>query len=293
MLQCRWYFSRRQHIILKDIQLLIPSRPGLFGWGRSFLCFFLCCLLCFRARGGRQGAWLALKNVTMKGCLERGPRRPTKPTQPADNERSGRGKEHSEDIKRYHSPKLPFATNTIIWVAIAHQNKTGIIWKSLESVPDEMLTILRFYVQSDSQVASWLQEPVVAGRCYIEGQPSLLPCWNWLHVQQDELRFPEITPANSGFLKTSSSCTLNSYKRFSHLKASVVRLSLKFYVEAKTIEVLLFHECSTNYQRNWMIARVFLRLNTRILFIDFYVTMKPSAYSLCRTRFLFFLVKPF
>lgn len=59
--------------------------PGLFGCGRSYLGFFLRGLLCLRARGGRQGAWLALKNVTMKGCLERGPRRPTRPT---DNDRS-------------------------------------------------------------------------------------------------------------------------------------------------------------------------------------------------------------
>lgn len=62
--------------------------PGLFGCGRSYLGFFLRGLLCLRARGGRQGAWLALKNVTMKGCLERGPRRPTRPTHAADNDRS-------------------------------------------------------------------------------------------------------------------------------------------------------------------------------------------------------------
>lgn len=167
-------------LYLKHIQLPLPNNPGLFGWGRSFLCFFLRCVLCLRARGGRQGTWLALKYVTMKGCLERGPLRPTKPTQPADNERSERGKEHSEDINRYLYSKLQFNMNTIM-----HQNKPSIILIFFGSVTNEMLTILCFHVQSDAQVASWLQEPVVAGRRYIKGQPALLPCWNWLHVQQD------------------------------------------------------------------------------------------------------------
>lgn len=62
----------------------------MLGTGRSYLGFFLrgCGL---RARGGRHGAWLARKKVTMKGCLDRGPLRPTKPTHPADRERSERG----------------------------------------------------------------------------------------------------------------------------------------------------------------------------------------------------------
>lgn len=66
----------------------------MLGTGRSYLGFFLrgCGLT---ARGGRHGTWLSLKKVTMKGCLERGPLRPTNPIQPADRERSGRG---SRDI---------------------------------------------------------------------------------------------------------------------------------------------------------------------------------------------------
>lgn len=61
----------------------------MMGTGRSYLCFFLlgCGLM---ARGGRQGTWFSLKKVTMKGCLERGPLRPTRPIQAADRERSER-----------------------------------------------------------------------------------------------------------------------------------------------------------------------------------------------------------
>lgn len=59
----------------------------MLGTGRSYLGFFFLAWG-LTARGGRHGTWFSLKKVTMKGCLERGPRRPTKPIQPADSERS-------------------------------------------------------------------------------------------------------------------------------------------------------------------------------------------------------------
>lgn len=61
----------------------------MLGTGRSYLGFFLRGWG-LTARGGRQGTWFSLKKVTIKGCLDRGPLRPTKPIQPADKERSGR-----------------------------------------------------------------------------------------------------------------------------------------------------------------------------------------------------------
>lgn len=63
---------------------LSPKIPGsLLGWGRS-LPFLGCCLLLggLAARGTRAGLELALKKVTMKGCLERGARRPSSPAEP-------------------------------------------------------------------------------------------------------------------------------------------------------------------------------------------------------------------
>lgn len=63
--------------------LLLPKIPGsLLGCGRSFV--FLGCLLlgALAARVTRTGLLLARKNVTMKGCLERGPRRPSSPAEP-------------------------------------------------------------------------------------------------------------------------------------------------------------------------------------------------------------------
>lgn len=62
-----------------------PKIPGsLLGCGSS-LVFFSSRLLRGRtARGARMGLGLglALKNVTMKGCLERGARRPSRPARP-------------------------------------------------------------------------------------------------------------------------------------------------------------------------------------------------------------------
>ena len=62
---------------------LLPKIPGsLFGCGRSFV--FLGCRLLggLAARVTRAGLGLARKNVTMKGCLDRGPRRPSSPAEP-------------------------------------------------------------------------------------------------------------------------------------------------------------------------------------------------------------------
>lgn len=62
---------------------LLPKIPGSLLWcGRSLL--FLGCLLrgALAARVARTGLALARKKVTMKGCLERGPRRPNSPTEP-------------------------------------------------------------------------------------------------------------------------------------------------------------------------------------------------------------------
>lgn len=61
----------------------------MLGTGRSYLGFFLRGWG-LTARGGRHGTWFSRKKVTMKGCLDRGPLRPTNPIQPADKERSRR-----------------------------------------------------------------------------------------------------------------------------------------------------------------------------------------------------------
>lgn len=69
--------------VLGAAPLLLPKIPGsLLGCGRSFV--FLGCLLlgALAARVTRTGLLLARKNVTMKGCLERGPRRPNSPAEP-------------------------------------------------------------------------------------------------------------------------------------------------------------------------------------------------------------------
>lgn len=60
-----------------------PKIPGsLLGCGSS-LVFFGCLLFRGRtARGARMGLGLALKKVTMKGCLERGARCPSRPARP-------------------------------------------------------------------------------------------------------------------------------------------------------------------------------------------------------------------
>lgn len=60
-----------------------PKIPGsLLGCGSSLVFFSSRLLRGLTARGARMGLGLALKNVTMKGCLERGARRPSRPARP-------------------------------------------------------------------------------------------------------------------------------------------------------------------------------------------------------------------
>lgn len=68
---------------------LAGAWPLKLGTGRSYLGFFLRGWG-LTARGGRHGTWFSLKKVTMKGCLERGPLRPTNPIHPPAKERSER-----------------------------------------------------------------------------------------------------------------------------------------------------------------------------------------------------------
>lgn len=144
----------------------------MLGGGRSYLGFFLrgCGLA---ARGGLQGTWLSLKKVTMKGCLERGPLRPTKPIQPADRERSG---------------KQAFPMKTSRWELNTH----GCLVESCCSVkvnhPRAAHTFLGLHVETYAEVAAGMQEPVVGGRGDVEGQPALLSCSHRLYVQQHQLR---------------------------------------------------------------------------------------------------------
>lgn len=85
---------------------LLPKIPGsLLGCGRSLL--FLGCLLrgALAARVARTGLALARKKVTMKGCLERGPRRPNSPTEPGST-LSPTGTEWGTDAGRSCRPAL-------------------------------------------------------------------------------------------------------------------------------------------------------------------------------------------
>lgn len=60
-----------------------PKIPGsLFGCGSSLVFFGSLLFRGLTARGARMGLELALKNVTMKGCLERGARCPSRPARP-------------------------------------------------------------------------------------------------------------------------------------------------------------------------------------------------------------------
>ena len=104
----------------RNIQQMVTliNVPCMLGTGRSYLCFFLRGFG-LTARGGRQGIWLALKNVTMKGCLERGPRRPTKPIQPADRERSAGTRFETHWGNLYFKPalcKLSHEQPLVAWV---------------------------------------------------------------------------------------------------------------------------------------------------------------------------------
>lgn len=81
----------------------------MLGTGRSYLGFFLRGWG-LAARGGRHGTWFSLKKVTIKGCLDRGPLRPTSPIQPADKERSGR--ENTSDITGPHHTTVPLMSHS-------------------------------------------------------------------------------------------------------------------------------------------------------------------------------------
>lgn len=60
-----------------------PKIPGsLWGCGSSLVFFSSRFRRGLTARGARMGLGLALKNVTMKGCWERGARRPSRPARP-------------------------------------------------------------------------------------------------------------------------------------------------------------------------------------------------------------------
>lgn len=91
----------------------------------------------------------------MKGCLERGPRRPTRPIQPADSERSevGGGGRREWRIRAVES---------------ATQTSQGNVSKAATS--------FRLHVEADAQVTAGLEEPVVGGGGDVEGQPALLTC---------------------------------------------------------------------------------------------------------------------
>lgn len=75
----------------------------MLGTGRSYLGFFRRGWG-LAARGGRHGTWFSLKKVTMKGCLDRGPLRPTNPIHPADKERSGDDAQNGE--QRWWEPPI-------------------------------------------------------------------------------------------------------------------------------------------------------------------------------------------
>lgn len=72
-----------------------PKIPGSLLACGSSLVFFGCLLFSgLTARGARTGLGLALKKVTMKGCLERGARCPSRPARPGSTlwpEREERG----------------------------------------------------------------------------------------------------------------------------------------------------------------------------------------------------------
>lgn len=107
------------------------------------------------ALGGRHGTWFSLKKVTMKGCLDRGPRRPTKPIQPAESERSEVG-----------------------WGWVEERGYT-VFEEELQHDVCELskaATFFRLHVEADSQVAAGLEEPAVGGGGHVEGQPALLAC---------------------------------------------------------------------------------------------------------------------
>lgn len=81
--RARFELTLPDHGTVSHPTKLSPKIPGsLFGCGRS-LVFLGCRLLgALAARVVRAGLGLARKNVTMKGCLERGPRRPSSPAEP-------------------------------------------------------------------------------------------------------------------------------------------------------------------------------------------------------------------
>lgn len=88
----------------------------------------------------------------MKGCLDRGPLRPTSPIQAADKERSGDADRRAE------------VTGPPTWLLPLFE---------CESQPP---TLLCFHVEADAQVAAGVEEPVVGGRGDVKRQPTLLTC---------------------------------------------------------------------------------------------------------------------
>lgn len=56
--------------------------------------------------------------------------------------------------------------------------------------PSKEATFFRLHVKADAQIAAGLEEPVVGGGGDVEGQPALLTCSHWLHIQQHQLWLP-------------------------------------------------------------------------------------------------------
>lgn len=148
----------------------------MLGTGRSYLGFFLRAWG-LTALGGRHGTWFSRKKVTIKGCLERGPRRPTKPIQPADSERSevGRGRGWGWGEVR----------GCTVLKEVMKQSTDNAACDLSKAA-----TSFCLHVKADAQVAAGLEEPVVGGGGHVEGQPALLTCSHRLDIQEHQLWLP-------------------------------------------------------------------------------------------------------